>query len=194
MKLEDFIKDRSQNQCELSGETNGLSMYVVTPKQGKDEDATILISQKALAQIEKQEEPDAKYWETILPTAMWSEVPAVQAVAWRMLNRFKNETWAADALDILYLEDDTLEWAKASGDHLNDGVVEFHRDVNGTILQNGDSVTLVKDLDVKGSSLTAKMGTTVRNIRLDADNFEYIEGKVDGQSIVIITKYVRKIG
>ncbi|HRO75345.1 MAG TPA: PhnA domain-containing protein [Crocinitomicaceae bacterium] len=194
MKLEDFIKDRSQNQCELSGETNGLSMYVVMPKQGKDEDATILISQKALAQIEKQEEPDAKYWENILPTAMWSEVPAVQVVAWRMLNRFKNETWAADALDILYLEDNTLEWAKASGDHLNDGVVEFHRDVNGTILQNGDSVTLVKDLDVKGSSLTAKMGTTVRNIRLDSTNFEYIEGKVDGQSIVIITKYVRKIG
>lgn len=194
MKLEDFIKDRSQNQCELSGETNGLSMYVVMPKQGKDEDATILISQKALAQIEKQEEPDAKYWENILLTAMWSEVPAVQVVAWRMLNRFKNETWAADALDILYLEDNTLEWAKASGDHLNDGVVEFHRDVNGTILQNGDSVTLVKDLDVKGSSLTAKMGTTVRNIRLDSTNFEYIEGKVDGQSIVIITKYVRKIG
>ena len=54
-------------------------------------------------------------------------------------------------------------------------------------------MVLIKDLDVKGSSLTAKRGAAVRNIRLDPDNEEYIEGKVDGQTVVIITKYVKKI-
>jgi protein PhnA len=53
----------------------------------------------------------------------------------------------------------------------------------------GDSVVLIKDLKVKGSSAR---GTAVRNIRLDHDNAEFIEGKVDGQTIVIITLYVKK--
>jgi protein PhnA len=52
----------------------------------------------------------------------------------------------------------------------------------------GDSVVLIKDLKVKGSSMVAKQGTAVRNIRLDHDNAEFIEGKVDGQTIVIITQ------
>jgi alkylphosphonate utilization operon protein PhnA len=60
----------------------------------------------------------------------------------------------------------------------------------------GDSVVLIKDLKVKGSSIVAKQGTAVRNIRLDHDNAEFIEGKVDGQTIVIIThvkiKFARK--
>ena len=69
----------------------------------------------------------------------------------------------------------------------------IHRDVNGVILEAGDSVVLVKDLKVKGSSMVAKQGTAVRNIRLDHENAEYIEGKVDNQQIVIITKYVKKL-
>ena len=68
-----------------------------------------------------------------------------------------------------------------------------HRDVNGNILENGDSVVLVKDLKVKGSNLVAKQGTAVRRISLDHENAEYIEGKVDGQHIVLVTKYVKKI-
>jgi protein PhnA len=59
-------------------------------------------------------------------------------------------------------------------------------------LEHGDTVVLIKSLDVKGSSLTAKMGTVVRNIRLDANNPQYIEGRVEGQQIVILTQYVRK--
>ena len=65
-------------------------------------------------------------------------------------------------------------------------------DSNGNILVNGDTVTLIKDLDVKGSSINAKIGTAVRNIRLVHDNTEQIEGKVDGQLIVILTKFVKK--
>ena len=93
----------------------------------------------------------------------------------------------------MYLEDETLEWAKATGEGEEESEKIIHRDVNGNILENGDSVVLVKDLKVKGSSMVAKQGTAVRRISLDHENAEYIEGKVDGQQIVIITKYVKKL-
>ncbi|MBO9611248.1 MAG: alkylphosphonate utilization protein [Dyadobacter sp.] len=67
-----------------------------------------------------------------------------------------------------------------------------HRDSNGNILKNGDTVVLTRTLDVKGSSLNARMGTVVKNIRVVEDNTEQIEGKIDGQLIVILTKYLRK--
>ncbi len=192
MKLENIVKERSGGVCELSGESGNLNFYEVQPTSGNEPERTILVCEKALTQIEKREEPDSGYWEKILPTSMWSEVPGVQVVSWRMLNRFRNESWAADALDMMYLDDETLEWAKASGDHTGDGDVQLHKDSNGNILQNGDTFTLIKDLDVKGSSITAKIGTAVRNIRLVHDNVEQIEGKVEGQSIVILTKFVKK--
>lgn len=123
---------------------------------------------------------------------MWSEVTAVQVVAWRMLNRFKNESWAQDNLDLMYFDDETLSWAKALGDEDADSSVDLHRDVNGNTLNDGDSVVLTKTLNVKGSTISAKLGTIVRNIRLVPDNTEQIEGRVEGQLIVILTKYVKK--
>ena len=123
---------------------------------------------------------------------MWSEVPGIQVLAWRMLNRLKSESWATDNLDMLYLDDEKLAWAKALGDHDNDSAVELHKDSNGAVLQTGDTVVLTKSLDVKGSTLNAKMGTVVKNIRIVEENTEQIEGKIEGQVIVILTKYVRK--
>lgn len=192
MKLEELLQQRSQNQCELSGVTESLVAYEVPPAINRGADGYILISEKSLNQIEKKEEPDAAFWEGVLPTSMWSEVPAVQVVSWRMLNRFRNESWAADALDMMYLDDELLEWAKATGDHTGDAGVQFHKDSNGNILQTGDTVTLIKDLDVKGSTINAKVGTAVRNIRLVHDNIDQVEGKIDGQLIVILTKFVKK--
>ncbi|GHE42333.1 hypothetical protein GCM10017764_27020 [Sphingobacterium griseoflavum] len=104
----------------------------------------------------------------------------------------RQEAWAADNLDMLYLDDETLAWAKKTGDHEQDGTVEFHQDVNNTRLYDGDTVVLIKTLDVKGSTLSAKLGTVVKNIRLVADNVAQIEGKIDGQTIIILTKYLRK--
>jgi protein PhnA len=109
-----------------------------------------------------------------------------------MLNRLKNESWASDNLDMLFLDEETLVWAKATGDHDNDSAVDLHKDCNGVILQTGDTVVLTKSLDVKGSTLNAKMGTVVKNIRIVEENTEQIEGKIEGQVIVILTKYVRK--
>ena len=95
---------------------------------------------------------------------------------------------------MLYLDDEKLAWAKASGDHESDGSVDLHKDAYGALLQQGDTVVLTKSLDVKGSSIHAKMGTVVRNIRLVDNNTEQIEGRIEGQQIVILTKYVRKQG
>ncbi|MEY3424774.1 MAG: hypothetical protein RL679_132, partial [Bacteroidota bacterium] len=120
------------------------------------------------------------------------EVPAVQVVAWRMLNRLKTEGWPQDLLDMLYLDEETMTWAKSTGEGESDDDKIVHKDSNGAILQNGDTVTLTKELDVKGATFSAKRGTAVRNIRLVHDNAEQIEGKIEGQSIVILTQYVKK--
>ena len=94
---------------------------------------------------------------------------------------------------MMYLEDEVLAWAKATGEGQDAADMVVHRDSNGVVLENGDNVVLIKDLKVKGSSMVAKQGTAVRRISLDRENAEYIEGKVDGQQIVILTKYVKKL-
>lgn len=191
MKVAEQLAIRSGNECELCKYGEGLKLYEVPPLNGLSADTSIMICAKCLAQVEKKEEPDSNHWKC-LTESMWSEVAAVQVTAWRMLNRLRNESWASESLDMLYLTDENLVWAKSTGDHENDGSVELHKDSNGHILQNGDSVVLIKSLDVKGSTLTAKLGTVVKNIRIVEDNTEQIEGKVEGQQIVILTKYVRK--
>ncbi|HJT75512.1 MAG TPA: PhnA domain-containing protein [Chitinophaga sp.] len=191
MKLEEQLLKRSEHKCELCGSDTALKLYEVPPQSNTDADNCIMICNKCLAQIEKKEELDNAHW-NCLTTSMWSEIPGVQVVSWRMLNRLRNESWAADSLDMMYLDEEKLAWAKATGDHENDATVDLHRDCNGAVLQSGDSVVLIKSLDVKGSTLNAKMGTVVKNIRLVEDNTEQIEGKIEGQVIVILTKYVRK--
>jgi protein PhnA len=192
MKQEELLAQRSSNKCELCGAAENLKIYEVPPATGNADDS-ILICPKCLAQIEKKEELETTHW-LCLTTSMWSEVSAVQVMAWRMLNRLRNESWAAENLDMLYLDDEKLAWAKATGDHENDASVDLHKDCFGAILQSGDNVVLTKSLDVKGSAVNAKVGTVVRNIRLVADNTAQIEGKIEGQTIVILTKYLRKQG
>lgn len=65
------------------------------------------------------------------------------------------------------------------------------KDSNGTLLAEGDSVTLIKDLKVKGSSLTLKRGTVVKNIRLTNSTAE-IEGRAGGCTMVLETEYLKK--
>jgi protein PhnA len=105
-----------------------------------------------------------------------------------MLARLKN----MDLLEMMYLDEDALEWAKATGEDQDDEGKVVHKDSNGNILFDGDSVVLIKDLDVKGANFTAKRGAPVHNIKLVFDNAEQIEGRVEGQHIVILTQYVKK--
>ncbi len=191
MKVEAQLAERSQNQCELCKSAVNLKLFEVPPQNGISADTCLLICAACMAQIEKKEELNSKHWNCLKET-MWSEVPAVQVTAWRMLNRLRHESWAMESLDLLYLSDENLAWARSTGDHENDASVDLHKDSNGHVLQNGDSVVLIRSLDVKGSSLNAKMGTVVKNIRIVEDNTAQIEGKIEGQQIVILTKFVRK--
>jgi protein PhnA len=192
MKLEEQLQKRSDNKCELCQSGDTLKVYEVLPQSYSTEENSIFICDTCRNQIDRKAELDSNHWRCLADT-IWSEVPGIQVVSWRMLNRLKNESWAMESLDMLYLSDENLAWAKVTGDHDNDDAVLLHKDCNGNLLQNGDSISLIKSLDVKGSTLNAKMGTVVKNIRLVADNTEQIEGKIEGQTIVILTKYVRKI-
>lgn len=188
-----LLQERSKGICELCAKVPGLVVYKIFPESQVYPEGGVLLCEKCNAQVEKREDIDAVHWQSLTET-MWSEVPEVQVMAWRMLNRLKDQSWAADCLDMLYLEEEILAWAKAAGDQDDDGVVLLHRDSNGNVLNNGDTVILTKSLDVKGTALNAKMGTVVKNIRLVENNTDQIEGKIEGQMIVILTKYLRKQG
>ena len=191
MAVLEALQERSGYTCELCGSTENLQVYEVPPVSTGGLDGSILACKTCIDQIEKQEELDSNHWRC-LNDSMWSEHDTVKVMAWRMLNRLKSEGWPQDLLGMMYMEDETLEWAKATGEGKEESEKIIHRDVNGNILENGDNVVLIKDLKVKGSSMVAKQGTAVRRISLDHENAEYIEGKVDGQQIVIVTKYVKK--
>jgi protein PhnA len=98
-----------------------------------------------------------------------------------------NTDWSSDLADQIWLEPEEEQWLEEISN-----VGEIHKDSNGQLLLDGDDVILIKDLDVKGGGFTAKRGTKVKNIRLVADNNNQIEGKIDGQLIVILTQFVKK--
>ena len=192
MSVLNELQDRSNSTCELCGATERLTVYEVPPVSKRGIDGSLLACNTCIEQIENPDKMDTNHWRC-LNNSMWSEYPVVQVIAWRMLTRLRAEGWPQDLLKMLYLDEDTLTWAKATGEGVDESDKIIHRDSNGVVLESGDSVVLIKDLPVKGSSMIAKRGTAVRRISLDIDNSDYIEGKVDGQQIVIITKFVKKL-
>ena len=188
MKIEKALLERSQSRCELCTATTGLSVYQIPSSPDGSISQSILICGTCLSQINKEEELNPIHWRC-LNDSMWSPTPPVQVVAYRMLHRLDAEDWARDLLDMMYLDDETLKWAQADG--TGEEKIQ-HFDSNGHILEAGDTVVLIKDLKVKGANFTAKRGTAVRRIALASDNPQHIEGKVNGQQIVILTQYVKK--
>ncbi len=191
MKVIEQLIERSENKCELCGSTSDLLIHTVSPKSDETIDSTALVCSTCNNQINKTDEADVNHWRC-LNDSMWNENDAVKVLVWRMLNRLKGEGWPSDLLEMMYLEDVILRWAKESGDDLEESEKVIHKDSNGAILSSGDTVVLIKDLNVKGGGFTAKRGTAVRNISLVHDNAEHIEGKVNGQHIVILTQYTKK--
>lgn len=190
MDLEQSLMLRSGSQCELCAAKENLQVYEV-PHYPEGADNNILICSICEEQIVDPDKTDPNHWRC-LNDSMWSTVAAVQVVAWRMLERLKSEGWPQDLLDMMYMEDDVREWARSGRQEEQSENQSAHKDSNGTILENGDTVVLIKDLPVKGSSMVAKRGTAVRRISLVHDNPEHIEGRVDSQQIVILTKFVKK--
>lgn len=191
MSTEQALQARSESQCELCGTTESLGAYEVPPSSDGSVDECVLICATCREQIENPEKTDAQHWRC-LNESMWSQIPAVQVMAWRMLKRLSTEGWAQGLLDMLFLDEATQVWAQATGEGKSNEEGVRHVDSNGTPLEAGDTVTLIKDLNVKGANFTAKRGTVVRGISLVADNPEHIEARVSGQQIVILTKFVKK--
>jgi protein PhnA len=83
------------------------------------------------------------------------------------------------------------EWPKQATERTNDSPVV--RDSNGNVLNDGDSVTVIKDLKVKGTSLVVKVGTKVKNIRL-VDGDHDIDCKIDGiGAMQLKSEFVKKV-
>lgn len=84
------------------------------------------------------------------------------------------------------------EWAKEGVD-TPDNHERIIKDAHGSVLQDGDTVTVIKDLNVKGSSLVVKVGTKVKNIRL-VDGDHDIDCKIDGiGAMKLKSQFVKKI-
>ena len=192
MSILQDLQIRSGNICELCTADTRLEIYEVPPVSTRGVDGSLLACNRCIIQIKNIEPTDPNHWRC-LNDSMWSEFRAVKIIVWRMLSRLRKEGWPQDLLDMLYLEDEDFRFAKETGEHLDENEKIIHRDSNGAILKAGDSVVLIKDLKVKGSSMVAKQGTAVRRISLDRDNPKYIEGKVGPTQIVIITDYVKKM-
>jgi protein PhnA len=192
MALDSDLLDRAESKCELCNAPDNLDVYNVQPTTDGTLDQRVLLCGTCHTQISHENELDVNHWRC-LNDSMWSQIPAVQVIAWRMLTRLSSEGWARDLLDMLYLDDATLSWAQSdtSLSSEEESAVK-HLDANGAVLEAGDTVTLIKDLNVKGGGFTAKRGTAVRGISLVPDTPEHIEGRVNGQQIVILTKYVKK--
>ncbi len=180
------LEERADHACELCGSKQNPKAYTVSPKSGEQLDEIISACETCISQLDGEEDINPDHWRC-LNDSVWSQVPAVQVMAYRMLSRLSETDWAADLQGMMYMDDDTMEWAQ-----MNLGGSVVHKDSNGNILTAGDSVVLIQDLNVKGAGFTAKRGTAVRRISLVADNAEHIEGKINDQRIVILTKYVKK--
>jgi len=182
MSVSSVLSERSGGVCELCGSSEGLSAFGVAPK-----DEEIVVCATCSEQLNDASKVDSNHWRC-LNDSMWSVEPAVQVVVYRMLNQLKGEGWPQDLLDQMYMEPEVIAWAQEG---MEDESREPTRDSNGTELAQGDSVSIIKDLEVKGAGFTAKRGTMVKNIAL-TDNPEQIEGRVNGTRIVLLSKFLKK--
>ncbi len=185
--FESELRERATDMCELCRAAGELGIRPVPP--AADSAARcILVCETCISQIEGTAELDDKHW-FCLREAVWSEVPVVQVQSYRLLRRLEGSAWADDLLTQIYLSDEVKAWADAIDNAKAQGVKTL--DSNGTELFDGDAVTLIKDLEVKGAGFTAKRGTLVKNIRLidDPDN---IEGRVNKITIVLKTQFLKR--
>lgn len=191
MGLMEHLLNRCNHACELCSSTKDLSLFEIQPTKKNVDDSTIVICSVCRDQIENPEHLNPNHW-YCLNESIWSEYTPVKVMAWRILSQIKNETWTQSLLDQIYLDDDSLEWAREGVSQSTETDQELPTlDSNGTKLSDGDSVTLIKDLEVKGGGFTAKRGTLVRNISL-TNNPKHIEGRVNGVQIVLVSAYLKK--
>ncbi|WP_097131759.1 PhnA domain-containing protein [Pedobacter xixiisoli] len=178
------LKERSGGLCELCSKTEATNAYVVSPKKDDAVENHVALCNDCLGNLEATDQ--SFYWR-VVEGSIWNPEPSVQALSFRILQKYKDEDWASGVLSMVDLDEDVIQWGMSGLE-----AAAVHIDAFGNVLENGDTVVLTQALDVKGTSFSAPKGTVVKRIRLVHDNNEQIEGKINEQMIVILTKYVKK--
>ena len=169
--------------CELCGSSEDVNELAV-PQGVEGEDGAVCVCANCKTQIESGELDETHF--NCLNDSMWSEVPAVKVMSAILLNKLGRQ----DLLEMMYFEEAEQAWFdKALNAEANK--VTF-RDANGVELLAGDSIVILKDLDVKGAGFTAKRGTTVTRIALPNDMDDHVEGRVNGTKIYLKTEFIKK--
>lgn len=183
MSISNPLKERSQSQCELCAVLPASIEYTVSPKPDTI-DNQVAICQACMEDIDSLGNVD--HWRC-LEGSIWNPTPSVQALSYRLLHRLQEHDWAANALASVDLDEDVQSWAMSAL-----AEPEYHQDAYGNKLESGDNVVLTQSLNVKGTNFSAAKGTVVKNIKLVHDNIAQIEGKINNQTIVILSQYVKK--
>lgn len=190
MSINSVLKNRSNNACELCSESDeNLNAYAVPPKNDDSIDHQVVLCSNCYNKITQSDFGDTNYWR-FLTGSIWNEIPAIQALSYKILFKLSAEEWASETVESVQLEESMINWANAE-DELEAAKI-IHKDAFGAVLATGDSVVLIQNLNVKGANFIAPKGTIVRKIKLVDDNAEQIEGKIEGDTIVLLTKYLRK--
>src|ERR1043165_2928593 len=146
MSISEELKQRNAEQCELCNAEPSAIAYTVSPKSD-DVANQVALCNTCFSLLNKKEA--AFHWRC-LEGSIWSPEPAVQALSYRILHTLKEETWAADLVSSVDLDENVINWAMSAHE-----VAEVHKDAFGNALANGDNVVLVQALDVKGTNFRA---------------------------------------
>ncbi len=169
--------------CEMCGSDEGVSFYALPVGDGSEDQGVYLCS-KCQTQIDTNELDENHF--NCLNDAMWSEMPAVKVMSYILWSKLGRQ----DMREMIYLEESELKLAEQALNAEANKLV--YRDANGVELKAGDSVVILKDLEVKGAGFTAKRGTTVTRISLAPGDETHIEGRVNGTKIFLKTEFLKK--
>jgi len=185
MSISKELKQRNQDMCELCSAEIAAIAYTVSPRSGDSIQNQVALCATCNAAIENK---NAAFHWRCLEGSIWSPEPSVQALSYRILQDYKQEDWANNLISSVDWDEDVVQWAVSAFE-----IADVHKDAFGNVLEGGDNVVLTQALDVKGTNFTASKGTVVKRIKLVSDNHEQIEGKINDQTIVILTKFVKKL-
>ena len=169
--------------CELCGSEENVELAAL-PISDESEEQSVHLCANCKTQIESGDLDENHF--NCLNDAMWSEVGAVKVLSYILLNKLGRQ----DMVDMMYLEEDELSLAQKAIDAEANKLV--YKDANGVELKAGDSIVILKDLEVKGAGFTAKRGTAVTRISLAPNDPTHVEGRVNGTKIFIKTEFIKK--
>lgn len=184
MSISKELNERCQNNCEICTSNPPSQEYIVSPKSGNSLEDMVALCDSCQAALASRNFSALKDFAS---GSIWNPVAPVQALSYRIIHGADGANEAVDLASTAGLDEEIVQWALTAFE-----IAPVHKDAFGNTLENGDNVVLTQALDVKGTNFTASKGTVVKKIKLVSDNVEHIEGKVNEQTIVILTKFVKK--